>query len=102
MLSYPYKEHVNICLNMQRFTGAIAKDIAMALKGSLEGGLITPTTNFTILTQTSLSDTGTSLTGTLYSQISHHMHSGAPSTLLHRPLRLQVALYPCARAKQQI
>jgi len=74
----------------------------MASKGSLEGGLITPTANFAILTQTSLIDTGTSLTGTLYSQISRHMRSGAPSALPRGPLRLQVALYPCARAKQQI
>jgi hypothetical protein len=38
MLSYPYKEHINICLNMQMFTGAIAKDIAIALKVSLREG----------------------------------------------------------------
>jgi len=33
----PYIENINICLNTQRFISAIAKDIAMALTGSLEG-----------------------------------------------------------------
>ncbi len=98
----PYIENINICLNTQRFIGAIAKDIAMALKGLLGGRCTSPTANFTILIQYSLSDTGTSLTSTLYSLISHQMHSGAPSTLPRGPLRVHAKLFPHAHANQQI
>ena len=69
----------------------------MASKGSLGGGRSLPTRNFAILIQISLSDTGTSLTSTLYSQTSHQMRSGAPSALPQ-----QAALYPSAHANQQI
>jgi hypothetical protein len=98
----PYIENINICLNVQRFIGAIAKNIAMALKGSLGGRCTLPTANFAIPLCSSLSDTRTSLTGTLCSQISHQMCSGACSTHSCRPPRLQMALYPSVHANQQI
>jgi hypothetical protein len=98
----PYIANINICLNMQRFIGAIAKDIAMELIGSSEGRCTSPTANFTILIQYSLSDTGTSLTSILYSLISHHMHPGASSTLPCRPLRVHLKLFLRTRTNQQI
>jgi hypothetical protein len=102
LLGVPYIENINICLNTQRFIGAIAKDIAMALTGSLEGRRTSPTANFAILIQYSLSDTRTSLTSTLYSLISRYMHPGAPSTLPRRPLRVHLKLFPCTCTNQQI